>query len=102
LIGKVRWPPHIDPYAKDLIKRLLTADLTKRYGNLKGGVQDIKRHKWFADVDWKKMRRCEIPPPIVPVIKGDGDTSNFDQYDETNEVYGRQGDDPHAALFVGF
>lgn len=27
-------------------------DLTKRYGNLKNGVNDIKGHKWFATTDW--------------------------------------------------
>lgn len=102
LVGKVRWPQHIDPYAKDLIKRLLTADLTKRYGNLKGGVGDIKRHKWFADIDWKKMRRQEIQPPIVPVVQHEGDTSNFDQYEEINEKYGVEGSDAYGDMFVGF
>lgn len=27
-------------------------DLTKRYGNLKNGVNDIKGHKWFSTTDW--------------------------------------------------
>ena len=27
-------------------------DLTKRYGNLKNGVNDIKNHKWFATTEW--------------------------------------------------
>jgi len=27
-------------------------DLTKRYGNLKNGVNDIKSHKWFSTTDW--------------------------------------------------
>ena len=27
-------------------------DLTKRYGNLKNGVNDIKNHKWYASTDW--------------------------------------------------
>lgn len=103
LIGKIRWPQHIDPYAKDLIKRLLTSDLTKRYGNLKGGVGDIKRHRWFADVDWRKLRKQEVAPPIVPVIKYEGDTSNFDHYEENTEPYGKFADDDlYAHLFVGF
>lgn len=38
-------------------------DLTKRYGNLKNGVNDIKGHKWFATTDWiaiyqKKVYIC--------------------------------------------
>lgn len=33
--GKIDWPRHIDPIAKDLIKKLLTHDRTKRLGNMK-------------------------------------------------------------------
>ena len=32
---------------QDLIKKLLTADRTKRFGCLKAGAADIKSHKWF-------------------------------------------------------
>ena len=45
--GKIDWPRHIEPNAKDLIKRLLVLDRTKRLGSLKNGVDDIKRHRWF-------------------------------------------------------
>lgn len=43
--------------------RHLQVDLTKRYGNLKNGVNDIKGHKWFATTDWiaiyqKKVLVC--------------------------------------------
>ena len=27
-------------------------DLTKRYGNLKNGVNDIKNHRWFSTTEW--------------------------------------------------
>ena len=33
--------------AKDLIRKLLVIDRTKRIGNLKNGADDIKNHKWF-------------------------------------------------------
>lgn len=35
LSGKIEWPKHIDPVAKDLIKKLLVQDRTKRLGNMK-------------------------------------------------------------------
>jgi serine/threonine protein kinase len=35
LAGRIYFPSHIDATAKDLIKKLLTADRTKRLGNLK-------------------------------------------------------------------
>ena len=37
LKGKVKFPRSFDKNAKSLVKHLLVADLTKRYGNLKGG-----------------------------------------------------------------
>jgi serine/threonine protein kinase len=35
LAGRVDWPRHLDPVAKDLIKKLLIHDRTKRLGNMK-------------------------------------------------------------------
>lgn len=35
LAGRVQFPAHFDALAKDLLKRLLVGDLTKRLGNLK-------------------------------------------------------------------
>ncbi|VEN46442.1 unnamed protein product, partial [Callosobruchus maculatus] len=35
LSGKIEWPKHLDPIAKDLIKKLLVHDRTKRLGNMK-------------------------------------------------------------------
>jgi serine/threonine protein kinase len=99
---KLRFPPHFDPNAKDLVKRLLTADLSKRFGNLKDGVNDIKRHKWFAGVEWDKLRNLEVPAPYIPKVAHEGDTSNFDAYAEDYEPYGQTGADPHREKFKGF
>lgn len=35
LAGKIEWPRNLDPVAKDLIKKLLVGDRTKRLGNMK-------------------------------------------------------------------
>ncbi|GAA5958760.1 hypothetical protein JCM3765_006027 [Sporobolomyces pararoseus] len=80
LAGKFSVPPHIDPVAKDLIRRLLTADLTKRLGNLSGGAQDVKAHRWFEGVDWDAVKRKEIRAPIIPVTHIPGDSSNFERF----------------------
>lgn len=49
---QVRFPSHFSHDLKDLLRYLLQVDLTKRYGNLKNGVNDIKNHKWFSATDW--------------------------------------------------
>lgn len=46
--------PILSPFALNCSELFLLfqVDLTKRYGNLKNGVNDIKGHKWFATTDW--------------------------------------------------
>ncbi len=59
---------HVDPLAKDLIRRLLTADKTKRLGCLRGGAEDIKAHKWFDRLNWDSVLRCTYPVPFTPKV----------------------------------
>jgi len=82
--GKIDYPRHIDPVAKDLIKKLLVQDRTRRLGNLKNGTDDIKRHRWFKGVDWEEVYYRNLKPPIVPKVGFEGDTRNFDDYAETD------------------
>lgn len=65
-----KYPSSIDSSAKDLLKHLLTTDLTQRYGNLKGGYHDIRNHKWFASLDFDKLIQRKIKPPHIPHLKG--------------------------------
>jgi len=85
LEGKIKFPWHFDRHSKDLIKKLLTADLTKRLGNLKGGAEDIKKHKWFADFNWDTMLQRQVEPPIKPDVTNDEDTNNFEKYPDSAE-----------------
>ncbi|KAF5929002.1 hypothetical protein HPG69_018181 [Diceros bicornis minor] len=80
--GKVRFPSHFSSDLKDLLRNLLQVDLTKRFGNLKNGVNDIKNHKWFATTDWIAIYQRKVEAPFIPKFKGPGDTSNFDDYEE--------------------
>lgn len=86
LKGKIKFPSNFDKDAKSLVKHLLIADLGKRYGNLKGGVNDIKEHRWFNEFDWKKLLAKAIKPPFLPKIKSDGDTSNYSQYPDSPDL----------------
>ncbi|XP_031432109.1 protein kinase, cAMP-dependent, catalytic, alpha, genome duplicate a isoform X1 [Clupea harengus] len=80
--GKVRFPSHFSSDLKDMLRNLLQVDLTKRFGNLKNGVNDIKGHKWFATTDWIAIYQRKVEAPFIPKCKGPGDTSNFDDYEE--------------------
>jgi serine/threonine protein kinase len=83
LAGRIEFPAHFHKDAKDLVTKLLTADRTKRFGCLKDGAEDIKRHKWFKIVEWPKCYHKKIKPPFLPLYKGDNDTSNFDKYPDS-------------------
>ncbi|GAB9463420.1 hypothetical protein Gpo141_00000882 [Globisporangium polare] len=99
LSGKLNFPRFFDRNAKALIKRLLTADLTKRYGCLKNGVEDIKKHKFFSGVSFDDLLARKGAAPIIPRVTTASDTSNFDPYPDSCEdaivpVY--NGKDPFA------
>lgn len=64
---------------KDLLRNLLQVDLTKRYGNLKNGVDDIKTHKWFSSTDWIAIYQRKIEPPFIPKTKGPGTIDCFQE-----------------------
>ncbi|KAL6241367.1 cAMP-dependent protein kinase catalytic subunit [Rhinocladiella similis] len=103
LKGRVKYPPYIHHDAQDLLVQLITADLTKRLGNLHGGPSDIKNHPWFAEVTWERLVKKDIDAPYVPPVKGGaGDASQFDKYPEETEQYGSRGEDPFGHYFTDF
>uniref|UniRef100_A0A915B1F3 cAMP-dependent protein kinase catalytic subunit n=2 Tax=Ascarididae TaxID=6250 RepID=A0A915B1F3_PARUN len=90
--GKVKFPSHFSNELKDLLKNLLQVDLTKRYGNLKNGVADIKNHKWFGSTDWIAIYQRKVTPAsfsnkenqagrlfeaLYPRVNGPEDTRHF-------------------------
>lgn len=105
LSGKFGFPGNgLDPDARDIIKKLLTSDITKRLGNMKNGSEDVKQHKWFDDIDWKLLLARKIPVPFVPVYSHVGDASNFEKYEEIDlkEELKSTGSDPYKSLFKSF
>ncbi|CAF4158234.1 unnamed protein product [Rotaria sp. Silwood2] len=76
--GRVRFPNHFSVELKDLLKNLLQVDLTRRYGNLKSGVRDIKEHRWYKDVDFIAIFQKAVPAPFIPRT----DKENYEMYDE--------------------
>ncbi len=49
---KMPFPETMDRSAKSLIRHLCSHDLSKRFGNLKHGVDDIKNHRFFKTLDF--------------------------------------------------
>mmetsp|Transcript_2028 Transcript_2028/g.3813 ORF Transcript_2028/g.3813 Transcript_2028/m.3813 type:complete len:329 (-) Transcript_2028:48-1034(-) len=83
LAGKIDFPGHFDSHAKDLIKKLLVADKSKRLGSLKSGADDIKKHKWFKGFDFKALFEKKLRAPLQIDVRSADDTSNFDDYPDS-------------------
>ena len=84
--GKIHFPKDINKDAKSLIKHLLTGDVSKRYGCLKKGVKDILNHRFFDGFDWKAFVFLKMTPPYIPPIQSEVDTSNFEDYPDSDSV----------------
>ena len=39
---------------------------------MKNGADDVKRHRWFKNIDWEDVFYKKIKPPIVPNVSYDG------------------------------
>lgn len=76
LPSQVRFPSHFTADLKDLLRNLLQVDLTKRYGNLKNGVGDIRGHKWFSSTDWIAIYQRKVSHSLYNTTTG----SQFWQY----------------------
>lgn len=85
LKGKIKFPRNFPKDAKSLVKHLLVSDLTKRYGNLKRGVSDIKEHRWFGGFDWQGLFDKKKQPPYIPEVLGEGDASNYSNFPDSVE-----------------
>lgn len=103
LSGKLHYPHFFTPDVIDLLSNLMTADLTRRLGNLINGPADIRNHPWFAEVIWEKILAKDIETPYEPPITaGVGDSSLFDHYPEEQLDYGSVGEDPYFQYFTEF
>ncbi|KAI7887107.1 kinase-like protein [Lichtheimia hyalospora FSU 10163] len=102
LTSEPQFPSHFHPNVRDLLKHLLTTDLTRRYGNLARGYRDVMDHPWFSDTNFEDMLALRVTPPYIPQLSGQGDASNFDQYPEQKMPYGMPHADPYRRYFKEF
>ncbi|OXU20490.1 hypothetical protein TSAR_000490 [Trichomalopsis sarcophagae] len=71
---------YLKKHAENLIKALLRSNPAERLGNLRGGIADIRSHKWFGAYDWNALSNLTLPSPIVPKIRNHLDTKYFDRF----------------------
>jgi len=67
LTGKPNYPKRLEPQGVELITCLLQRDITRRFGNLKDGTADIKKHVFFSGFDWDKAKEMRGSFHMEPV-----------------------------------
>ena len=75
--------------SKNLIKKLLARDLTKRLGCTKGRTMTVKSHRWFQDCSWDDAYDRKVAVPYKPTISSSWDSTHFEEYpdsDSENEL----------------
>lgn len=59
--------------------QLLQKDVSKRLGSGSRSSEEIKSHKWFKSVNWKKLEAREVRPSFVPDVAGKHCVANFEE-----------------------
>ena len=62
------------------------------------GIDDFKKHPFFAGIDWDSIR--ETKPPYIPEFTSDTDTRNFDPYDPEEDGRSRHVSTHPPCLFI--
>lgn len=76
---KVKFPPFLTSEATSLLRQLLQKDPSKRLGSGPTGSDEVRNHKWFKSINWKKLEEREIQPNFRPTVNGKHCTANFDE-----------------------
>uniref|UniRef100_A0AAY4F099 non-specific serine/threonine protein kinase n=1 Tax=Denticeps clupeoides TaxID=299321 RepID=A0AAY4F099_9TELE len=78
LKAKLGMPQFLSSEAQSLLRNLFKRNPSNRLGAGPDGVEEIKRHSFYATIDWNKLFRREIHPPFKPASGRPDDTFYFD------------------------
>ncbi|XP_013617252.1 PREDICTED: serine/threonine-protein kinase AtPK1/AtPK6-like [Brassica oleracea var. oleracea] len=76
---KIKLPQFLSSEAHSLLKGLLQKEPERRLGSGPSGAGEIKEHKWFKGMNWKKLEAREVKPSFKPEISGRQCIANFDK-----------------------
>eukprot|EP00750_Incisomonas_marina_P014767 INCI17853.1.p1 GENE.INCI17853.1~~INCI17853.1.p1 ORF type:complete len:734 (-),score=129.93 INCI17853.1:213-2282(-) len=86
------FPEGLNTLVTDLVQKLLNPNAGLRLGQLKGGSKDIMDHKWFKGILWERLEEKEYKAPWKPKVGNPLDDSNFDYFDEDDNIPKYRGD----------
>uniref|UniRef100_A0A3Q2EEB7 Ribosomal protein S6 kinase n=1 Tax=Cyprinodon variegatus TaxID=28743 RepID=A0A3Q2EEB7_CYPVA len=105
LKAKLGMPQFLSPEVQSLLRALFKRNPANRLGAGPEGVEEIKKHRFFASIDWNKLLRKEMRPPFKPTVGRPEDTFHFDPEFTSRTPTDSPGIPPSAnthQLFRGF
>ncbi|KAL5711494.1 non-specific serine/threonine protein kinase [Ranunculus cassubicifolius] len=99
---KIKLPSFLTSEAHSLLKGLLQKEEKHRLGSGPNGSDEIKNHKWFKPINWRKLDAREIHPSFRPEIAGIECTSNFDERWTNMSLVDSPASSPTEISFTGF
>jgi len=102
LKGDIKFPSNFPASAKSIIKHLLERDISKRYGCLTRGVNDIKQHRFYKELDWNAISKHRGKPPYIPPVANSEDLSLLNIINEVEEEAKvvDPGEDPFSKIIL--
>ncbi|XP_043552140.1 cGMP-dependent protein kinase 2 isoform X2 [Chiloscyllium plagiosum] len=85
-VEKLDFPKKITKRPEEMIRRLCKQNPTERLGNLKNGINDIKKHRWFSGFNWEGLKARTLPSPLKRELKGPTDYRYFDTYPPDKDI----------------
>ncbi|XP_055695043.1 ribosomal protein S6 kinase 2 beta isoform X1 [Lutzomyia longipalpis] len=74
---KLGMPDNLSPEAQSLLRVLFKRNPQNRLGAGPSGIEDIKKHEFFATIDWNALVAKQVRPPFIPAVSRD-DAFYFD------------------------
>jgi serine/threonine protein kinase len=68
--GELTFPAAVSENAREILRAFLCRNPLKRLG-VQGGIDQIRKHQFFAGLDWKKLVARELTPPWLPSSKAE-------------------------------
>jgi hypothetical protein len=76
LRSEVDYPAHLDEDSKSIVKGLLTVEENERLS-----VDSLRKHKFFASIDWDKLGQKHVIPPFLPTPKEYPTKTSYSSFD---------------------